>query len=57
MELLDYPMNELRIFFGEEGPSKLNKKDAYIFISFISSQFEELKEMADEIDAKYEQAT
>ena len=34
--------------------SKLNKKDAYIFITFVEQQLGELMKIAEEIDKEYE---
>lgn len=54
MELVNYPLKELKIYFDNPANSKLNEKDVYIFISFVSGQFDELMKIAEEIDEQYE---
>ena len=56
LELLAYPLAELRTYFKHAAASRLNKQDAYIFISFVEAQLADLRAMAAEIDTDYEQA-
>ncbi|EGQ8122595.1 hypothetical protein V9R51_003828 [Vibrio cholerae] len=51
-EQLKYPLEQLELYF--DGESTLNEKDAYIFASFVEKQFDELIEMAKDIDKEYE---
>lgn len=51
-EQLEYPLQQLELYFN--GESKLNEKDAYIFASFVEKQFDELIEIAKDIDKEYE---
>lgn len=53
-ELIKYPLNRLMAYFTEN--DNMNKKDAYIFASFVVDQFEILIDFAIEIDKKYETA-
>ena len=52
-ELLEYPIQQLGLFFAEPMGGKLNEKDAYIFCSFISEQIKTLIKIAEEIDERY----
>jgi hypothetical protein len=54
LELLTYPLNELQKYFNDQTNSRFNDKDAYIFLSFIRGQIEELRDIAKEIDEDYE---
>lgn len=54
MELVSYPLDELKDYFADPAQSKLNEKDAYIFIKFVSGQFDALMSIAEEIDEEYE---
>ena len=51
-ELIEYPLVRLRAYF--EGTDDMNEKDAYIFTTFIYEQMKKLKEIAIELDEKYE---
>lgn len=51
-DLLEYPLNRLVEYF--DGENIINAKDAYIYTSFLSGQIESLKEIAKELDEKYE---
>ena len=51
-ELIEYPLARLKEYFNRNDP--MNEKDAYIFASFVSEQVEELKDIAQELDNKYE---
>lgn len=53
MELISYPLEQLKQYFSAHEESKLNEKDAYIFTSFMSDQIEILKKIAEEIDEDY----
>ncbi len=53
IELISYPLDELKGYFSGKRDSKLNDKDAYIFASFLLNQIEILKKIAKEIDEKY----
>ncbi|WP_311567573.1 hypothetical protein [Photobacterium arenosum] len=51
-EQLQYPLQQLELYFA--GESILNEKDAYIFVSFVEKQFDELIAIVREIDKEYE---
>ncbi|RBW47106.1 hypothetical protein DS885_04730 [Psychromonas sp. B3M02] len=51
-EQLEYPLQQLDLYF--DGESTFNEKDAYIFASFVEKQFDELIEIAKDIDKEYE---
>jgi hypothetical protein len=53
LDLIEYPLGELRKFFENQEESKLNSKDAYIFTYFISKHIDSLIRMAKEIDEEY----
>lgn len=53
LELLDYPLQELRAYFHNSSQSHLNEKDAYIFAYFARKQMDELLELAKELDDEY----
>jgi hypothetical protein len=53
LELVEYPLAELKKYFDAQHDSKLNAKDAYIFLSFIRKQVDLLKQIAIEIDEEY----
>ena len=50
---LDYPLAELKTYFSTPDNSKLNEKDAYIFLSFVKQHLNELRDIAKEIDDDY----
>lgn len=50
LKQLEYPMGELRFFFKEEGQRSLTDKAAYIFVYYVHRKFEELAQMAREVD-------
>jgi hypothetical protein len=56
-ELLEYPTMELSLYFAEPKSSALNNKSAYIFAFFVEKHVDELKKLAEEIDAEYEAET
>lgn len=51
--LLDYPLAKLRAFMEGELDNQIGKEDAYIYFAFMSDRFDELREMAEEIDQSY----
>jgi len=53
LALLEYPIEQLSLYFAEPKSSSLNDKSAYIFAFFIEKHIDELKKIAEEIDAKY----
>jgi hypothetical protein len=53
-EGLQYPLEELKKYFVAPADSKLNDKDAIIFIAFIRQGVEGLERLAEEIDAQYQ---
>jgi mRNA-degrading endonuclease YafQ of YafQ-DinJ toxin-antitoxin module len=53
IELLEYPLSRLRAFMVGSSDSPIGKKDAYIYFAFMSDRFDELREMAKEIDQSY----
>jgi len=53
LDLVEYPLGELVRYFSAPQDSKLNAKDAYIFLSFIREQVDSLKHMAVEMDEEY----
>ncbi|RLE31421.1 MAG: hypothetical protein DRJ61_11375 [Acidobacteria bacterium] len=53
LELLEYPMVEIKRYFEDPQSSRLNGKDLYIFVAYISTKFDELQDMAEEIDSEY----
>jgi len=54
LDLLEYPIGQLSLYFTEPKTSGLNDRSAYIFAFFIEKHIDELKEIAEEIDSKYE---
>src|SRR3990170_3435830 len=46
IELLEYPLAELRVYFEEPKRSHINEKDAYIFADFVRKRLEKLRDMA-----------
>ncbi len=53
IELLEYPIEELRKYFDKFDKSHINQKDAYIFAYFVKKRMESLKEIASDIDREY----
>jgi len=57
-EELAYPISELEAYFQylEKGQKpNINEKMAYIFAFFVTKKFDELKDVAKEIDEDYAQ--
>jgi hypothetical protein len=54
LDELEYPISEVRTFLDDPSSSRLNSRDASIFVYFISRHFDELCEMANEIDNDYD---
>jgi hypothetical protein len=53
LELVEYPLAELRRYFDSPDESKLNERDAYIFLVFIRHQIDSLIRFATELDEEY----
>ena len=53
LELLEYPLSQLAVYFAHKGEWRLNANDAQIFTSFVQNEISKLREMALEIDEKY----
>jgi hypothetical protein len=54
LRLVEYPLDELRRYFAVPQESKLNERDANIFIHFVEDQVNTLREIAAEIDETYQ---
>lgn len=54
LDLLEYPIEQLSLYFTDRSSSSLNSKSAYVFAFFIEKHVEELKSIAEELDKKYE---
>lgn len=57
LDLLEYPIMQLSLYFAEPKSSSLNNKSAYIFAFFVEKHIDELKKIAEEIDEEYEAET
>ncbi len=55
-DLLQYPIQQLGLFFTESISEKPNNKDAYIYCAFIREQIKSLIKIAEEIDEEYQSA-
>ena len=55
-ELLQYPLEQLILFFTSDAESELNDKDAYIFTAFVQAEIRTLMQIARELDEKYERS-
>ena len=53
LDLIEYPLNELKEFFEKSEDSNLNDRSAYIFAFFVSRHMETLQQIAKEIDEEY----
>jgi hypothetical protein len=53
LDLIEYPLTELHNFFKVPENTKLDKKDAYIFMYFINNHIEKLIKIAEELDEEY----
>lgn len=53
IDLINYPLSELKLFFESAEKSFLNDKSAYIFSFFVREQIRSLQELAKEIDSEY----
>lgn len=53
IDLIEYPIQELTMYFADSTCSSLNAKGAHIFAFFIDKHIEELKSIAKEIDEDY----
>jgi hypothetical protein len=56
LELVQYPLMELKKFFDNSIESNLSSKSAYIFSFFVHKQMHILKQIAKEIDEEYAEA-
>lgn len=54
LDLVSYPLQELKLYFDRSGPSKLNESDAYIFVHFTRHEINTLRSIAVEIDESYQ---
>ncbi len=54
LKQIQYPLEELKKFFNKSDESKLNNEDAYIFATYLKLRFEEIVDMAKEIDTGFE---
>lgn len=55
-EEIQYPLEELKKFYSASGESKLNAKDALIFLAFVRQRLDGLRNLAEQIDATYIQS-
>ena len=55
LELVDYPLLELRTYFCNRAETHIKEKDAFIFADFAERQVQELQERAQELDEEYSQ--
>jgi len=53
INLIEYPIQELTMYFTDATHTSLNAKSAHIFVFFIDKHIEELKSIAKEIDENY----
>jgi len=53
IELINYPLAELYLFFEKSEECSLTHQGAYIFAFFIEKKIRELEELAKEIDSEY----
>lgn len=54
LDLIGYPLEQLDIYLTTGAASRLNERDAAIFVHFAQSEFKMLLRMAIEIDENYE---
>ena len=55
LELVDYPLQELRKYFSNPDETHIDQRDASIFAYFAEKQTQKLLEMAKELDEEYSQ--
>lgn len=55
LELLAYALQKLQTYFRNRAETHIKEKDAYIFAHFVSTQIQELCQIAGEIDEEYSQ--
>lgn len=55
LELVDYPLQELRTYFRNRAETHINEKDAFIFADFAKKQVQALRDVAGELDEEYSQ--
>jgi hypothetical protein len=56
LDLLEYPIEQLSLYFTDRSSSRLNNKSAHIFAFFVEKHIDELKGIVEEIDKEYEAA-
>jgi hypothetical protein len=54
LDLLEYPIEQLSLYFTDQRSSSLNNKSAYVFAFFVEKHIDDLKSIAEELDKKYE---
>jgi hypothetical protein len=52
---LEHPLMQLRRYFSRDEASPLTADDVPIFVSFVQNEMRDLKEMAESIDAEYQE--
>ena len=50
LDLVSYPLQQLELYFDHSGRSRLNERDAFIFVHFTQDEIKTLRKMAAEID-------
>jgi hypothetical protein len=55
LELVDYPLQELRKYFRNPDATHINEKDAPIFAFFVGEQTKKLLKSTEELDEEYSQ--
>jgi hypothetical protein len=55
LELVNYPLQELKKYFCTPDETHINERDAYIFAYFVKQQIEGLFKIAKELDEEYSQ--
>ncbi len=53
IDLINYPLSELMLFFEKSEKTFLNDKSAYIFSFFVEKKIRLLQKLAKEIDSEY----
>ena len=54
VDLIKHAFKRLRAYIEDRGEDSMTDQDAYIYFSFVSDRFEELKDLAKEIDEPYQ---
>lgn len=55
-DAVEYALGELERFFDKKPENHLIERDVYVFASFMTSQLEKLRLIAEEIDEEYASA-